>query len=67
MSSARSASSSASVPFAQPMAKPSPAKLGNRVLQMVDGRPEDEGLVVDHAHHRADDVVADCRVLGAKI
>jgi hypothetical protein len=47
--------------------KARPRQLGDGILELLDGSTKDERLVVNHPHHRADDVVANRRVLGAEI
>ena len=66
-SSALSASSSASVPLAQPIAYFVCDSSATSLLELLDRRAEDEQLRVDDAHHRGDDFVADRRVLRAQI
>ena len=66
-SRARSASSSASVPFAQPTAILRVRQLGDRRLQLLHGGAEDEQLRVDDLHHRGNDFIADRGVLRAQI
>ena len=59
MSSARSASSSASVPLAQPIACFVCDSSATSRSSSADRLAEDEGLVLDDLHHRRDDFVAD--------
>ena len=67
MSSARSASSSASVPFAQPIACFVCESSATDRSSAPTGVAEDEQLRVDDAHHRGDDVVADRGVLRLEV
>ena len=39
----------------------------SRFLELLDGGAEDEQLVVDHAHHRANDFIPDQGMLGAEV
>ena len=66
-SSARSASSSASVPLAQPTAYFVCDSSATSALELLDGSAEDEQLGVDDLHHRGNDFIADRRVLCTEI
>ena len=67
MSSARSGSSSASVPLAQPMACLVPDELGHLTLQLRDLRTHDEALALDDGHHGPKHLILDALVLSHQV
>ena len=67
MSSARSESSSASEPFAQPIAMLRVRERRDLPLEVLHRLAENEGLILDDAHHRRHDLLANSRVLRAQV